>query len=469
MRYLLFFSLFFVCAMPGSLSAEQLSNQHTGFRFGSYGRTQLGFDRDGNAGRNTNVVAHGSRLFEGSYLELEFSQPFALEDGFTSDVVITLALFDPLAHYSGVYGGEGWAIRNAYVESGSFIPALPDLKVWAGSRMYRGDDIYLLDTWPLDNLNTVGGGLIYEKGPWDLRVHAGVNRLADEYQFQTVRVADSIFGSRELVLLDRQRLIVSGRAGWKFLNLNEDGLGAKVLFYGEGHRLPAGRRVLPQVHQGGNSRYPLDESMEDIPADDGYVVGAQVGVFGFGPDSHLNLFARHAEGIAAYGETGVPWGMDALKTAQGARDILLAISGNWQNDSMGLLLGGYWRRFNDADREDYDLNDFAEGSLIARPILYITDHFHQGFELGYQAHYPFGLEPDGETHNVGRVWQFSVMEIISLGKGSYVRPNLRLYYTCSLSNEAARARFADEDRRRPDSIEHFIGLGAEWWFNSNTY
>ena len=26
--------------------------------------------------------------------------------------------------------------------------------IWAGSRMYRGDDIYLLDFWPLDNLNT---------------------------------------------------------------------------------------------------------------------------------------------------------------------------------------------------------------------------------------------------------------------------------------------------------------------------
>ena len=27
--------------------------------------------------------------------------------------------------------------------------------------MYRGDDVYLFDFWPLDNLNTVGGGAMY--------------------------------------------------------------------------------------------------------------------------------------------------------------------------------------------------------------------------------------------------------------------------------------------------------------------
>jgi len=457
-------------AMADNGEGESATNsREESFRFGSYGRTQLGFDDLGNRGRDTNVVAHGSRLFEASYLELDFSQPFASNEGLRSDVVMTLALFDPLAHYSGVYGGAGWALRNAYVETSGFLPIAPDFKVWAGSRMYRGDDIYLLDTWPLDNLNTVGGGLIYDDGQLDLRIHAGVNRLADEYQFQTVRVPDSIFGARDMVLLDRQRLIVSGRAAWKTFNLDGAGLGAKFIVYTEGHRLPSGQRVIPALHEGGNSRYPLDEALEDVPADDGYVMGAQLGLFGFGDHSHLNLFLRHAEGIAAYGEIGVPWGTDALKTAQGARDTLAAVSANWENQQVGLLVGGYWRRFNDADREDYDLNDFAEGAFVARPVIYLTEHLHQGFEVGYQAHYPFGLEADGETHNVGEVWQFSVMEMVSVGKGSYARPQIRLYYTMSLSNEAARARYPAEDQRKPGAVEHFIGLGAEWWFNSSTY
>jgi hypothetical protein len=30
--------------------------------------------------------------------------------------------------------------------------------------MYRGDDVYLLNWWPLDNLNMVGGGARYNAG-----------------------------------------------------------------------------------------------------------------------------------------------------------------------------------------------------------------------------------------------------------------------------------------------------------------
>ncbi len=45
--------------------------------------------------------------------------------------------------------------------------------------MYRGDDIYLLDFWPLDNLNTLGGGLAYTfLDDLDVKLHAGVNQLS---------------------------------------------------------------------------------------------------------------------------------------------------------------------------------------------------------------------------------------------------------------------------------------------------
>ena len=44
--------------------------------FGSYGRATLHFDADGNAGRDTNVIGHGPRIFEPSYAELEFRKAF---------------------------------------------------------------------------------------------------------------------------------------------------------------------------------------------------------------------------------------------------------------------------------------------------------------------------------------------------------------------------------------------------------
>ena len=45
--------------------------------------------------------------------------------------------------------------------------------------MYRGDDVYLLDFWPLDEQNTLGAGITYEQGDHQTRFHLGVHRLND--------------------------------------------------------------------------------------------------------------------------------------------------------------------------------------------------------------------------------------------------------------------------------------------------
>jgi len=458
-------------SVPESNGTITTEKTWTSFKptFGSYGRAQVRFDEDGNTGRNTNVIAHGPRLFEESYAELDFKNQFSLSDGFTADVVITLALFEPFAHYSGIYGGDGWALRNLYTEVGHFIESAPGLRAWAGSRMYRGDDIYLLDYWPLDNLNTVGGGVIYEWNGLDLRLHAGVNRLEDDYQYQSISVSDDVQGATDLVLLDRQRLIASLRTQYTLTDLADSGLGMKFVAYGEYHRLPTGQRIDPNLLHGDQSPHPPDSVLEPIAGELGFVVGAQVGLFGFGPSSHLNLFGRYAQGLAAYGETGIPFGTDIKKEAANATESLAAMSFNWENDWMGLMAGGYIRWFKDADGETNDADDFVEGGLVTRPLFFITDHFHQAFEFSYQRHHPLGLDPASNSQDIADVVQLTVMEILSLGKGSYKRPQIRLYYTLSLPNEAARDRYPTQDRRAPSEVEHFIGLGAEWWFNSSTY
>lgn len=439
------------------------------FTFGSYGRAQVSFDILGNKGRNTNVVAHGPRIFEASYAELEFAQAFSKDTGFDATVLITLALFDPVAHYSGIFGDQGWAIRNLYAEVGGFIPVLPGLRAWAGSRMYRGDDIYLLDWWPLDSLNTIGGGAIFEHGGLDVRLHVGVNRLDDDYQFQKIQVPGTGFGASEMVLLDRQRLIASLRAGYTFQDLGGGPLGLKFLVYGEYHNLPTGERIPPELLDGDTPLYPPDEITEDLPADRGFVLGAQLGLFGFGEASHVNLFFRYARGVAAYGETGVPFGTSVKHTADGAREILGAISAGWQSRWVGILLGGYIRRFNDADVNRYDVDDYTEGALVGRLLVFATEHFQQGLELSYQRHFPFGIDPATGQHLVPGVFQLTVMEILSVGRGLWDRPQIRLYYTLSVPNQAARTLYPEGDRRNPGSVEHLFYLGAEWWFNSSTY
>ena len=437
------------------------------FTFGSYGRVQVNSDNDGHPGRDTNIVAQGPRLFEPSYAEMDFAYHLAAPDGFGSKILFTLALFEPFAHYSGEYD-QTFAVRNLYAEAWGFVPHVPWLRLWIGSRMYRGDDIYLLDYWPLDNLNTIGGGLIFAWRDLDVRVHAGVNRLDDDYQFQTIQVPGETFGSRDKVVLDRQRWITSLRAAYELPNLYRS-LGLKFALYGEMHRLRSGERINPDLVHDEIPEYEPDAITGEVPADSGWVLGGQAGLFGFGPDSHLNLFFRWAQDLAAYGENGVPYGTTNDGTAEGAYEMVFGMAGNWQFHWAGVLAGGYLRKFKDADVNQYDVDDFVEGAFTLRPVVFITDHLQQGFEFGYQRHYPFGLDPATNDHEVAEVYQYSLLEIVSLGRGSYRRPQFRLVYTLSKSNAAACRSYPEGDMRRAGDTEHFLGLGVEWWFNSSTH
>jgi maltoporin len=437
------------------------------FTFGSYGRAQVYFDEEGNRGRNLGVVAHGPRLAEPSYAELDLGTRFEVGDGFDSRVLITLALFEPWAHYSGLFGDQGWAVRNLFADAGGFVPGLPGLRLWAGSRMYRGDDVYLLDLWPLDDLSTVGGGALLRHGGLDVRLHAGVNRLDDSYQLQVITVPGAHYGTRDVVLLDRQRLIVSLKAGYDFEDVYR-GAGFGLALYAEAHHLPAGERIPDGLVREGVPVYRPEDITEPLPEDRGFVIGGQLRLFGFGPDSHLNLFARYATGLSAYGELGVPFGTAGDGTAEGARELVLALSGSWESRFIGVMAGAYLRRFVDADVNRYDTDDFAEGAFALRPVVFLTDHFHQAFEVSYQQHRPFGLDPETTDQEVAEVWQLTVMEILGLGRGCYQRPQLRLYYTLGLPNPSARRSWAPEDARRPSRPEHLFGLGAEWWFDSSS-
>ncbi|MFP4598889.1 MAG: carbohydrate porin, partial [Persicimonas sp.] len=361
------------------------------FLFGSYGRTQFELDDRGNAGTANNIVSHGPRLFQEDYAEFDLSYTLTQPDGFTSRVLFTFALFGPFAHYDGDFTDQAFAVRNLYAEMSGLGAPLEGLSLWAGSRMYRGDDIYLLDWWPLDELNTVGGGASWrasqEPGGFEARVHAGVNRLDDDYQLQIIDVPAQPVGTRSKVLLDRQRLLSSARLEYAEHDLLAK-WGAKAILYGEYHRLPEGERISPELIEAGAPIQQEDLLLETLPSDDGFVLGTQLGLFESDTANHLNLFFRWSRGIAAFGELGVPFGTTEAGTADGADELLGALSGNWESRWVGVLAGAYLRRFEDADANETDLDDFSEGAVVLRPAVFITDHFHQAVELSYQRKNP---------------------------------------------------------------------------------
>lgn len=432
------------------------------FQFGSYGRVVASLDGRGRSGRDADLVARGSRLDEGNYAELELRREddwrkSDSDDKVTTRIVTTTALGDPLFHSSGKFDAT-IAVRNLYIEERGI--GSEKLAVWAGSRMYRGDDVYLLDWWPLDNLSTLGGGVRYDVlDRTTIALHMGANRLDDPFQYQQVDRAKPLnqVGTTRVTLLDRPRVIETARVEHHIAmpGLGRNG-GLKVIGYGEAHQISAGERELTP----GRKEY--------LPRDSGFVVGGEIGGYTGERDTYLNLFVRYASGLAAYGDFSAPYALAADKTASGAGELRVAFSGNVESGAFTLLAGGYFRRFTAAAEEKQNIANLSEGAIILRPHLYFTDKTGIFLEGSYQAHERAILSTDQQGPQRGTLARFGVVPFLSpAGRGSYRRPQIRAMWVVTARSDGAREFYPTDDPFATRRVEHFLGIGAEWWFNSS--
>lgn len=436
----------------------------TGFSFGSYGRLVAATDARGRAGRDADIVAHGSRLDESSYVELELRRDDAWpRTGATTRVVATLAVAAPVFHYDGQFDAN-LAVRNLYLETEGLLSK--KLALWVGSRMYRGDDVYLLDFWPLDNLNTMGAGArVRATESLSFALHGGLNAPETPfYQQDVLRTAPlDQFGAVPVEILGRQRFIGSAKA--TYLHRLNDKAGLKASGYAELHRLPEGQR------EGDPGRF------ETLPADGGVVVGAQGGFFTGERDTHVNLFLRYATGLAAYGEMATPGQLTLDKTTDGAHELMVALGANWETGPIGLLAGAYVRSFRDAS-PDLNYEDVDELMVALRPHLFFGESGGIAVEGSYQLAQRGVQAVVGDETNLGTpsgpltggLFRFGLVPFLSpAGRGDYSRPQLRLIYTLTVRDEGARALYPKDDVFGLRGTEHFLGVGAEWWFDSSSY
>jgi len=421
---------------------------------GSYGRVQVSGDASGGQGEAVNVVSFGTRLEKGPYLEMDFVYQEET-DGADFRAVITPALSGQLFHYDGVWDTD-LALRNLFVEATGFEAPVT---VWAGSRMYRGDDVHLLDFWPMDDLNTVGGGASLHPGQWNLAAHVGLNRLeGQDWQSQVYPVPEpGGVGTEDVRVLDRQRSVVSGTVS---RILGSDSSALRLKGYGEWHRLPEGARIVEDLLE------------EPLPADRGAVLGAQVsgGGWGWGNHSFVHAWYRLATGLAAYDEMAIPTdGLAPDNTVTAARQHRVALAGNSETERFGVLVGAYIQRFDDADGLSSDVDDRWEGNLAARPAVFIGEHGYLGAEISHQWLRPDGLNPRTEAHDIPQVTKLAILPAIQPRPGSFARPQLRLQYVASILNDEARLWYSRYDERARYNLQHFVGIGAEWWLNSAGY
>jgi hypothetical protein len=428
----------------------------TGFRFGSYGRAITGTDLRGGKPEKLLLVARGPRVVEASYLELDFSYGFETKRG-PLRPVMTLAFAGILFHETGQFDAQP-ALRNMFLEGA----VAKNVYAWAGSRMYRGDDVYLFDFWPLDDLNTLGAGVIYSGSPLELAVHAGFNRLQHPFQFQELDAPNPVQGATTIVQLNRQRMVSSATAAYIARDVAEN-IHVKVKGYGEVHALPSG------------TRERTDGTVEQLPSDAGFLVGGQIGAFGFAPPEsklrrHVNVFARYAKGLAAYDELAAPTSFGPeLKTSR-ASELQFALSMAWDHELGNMMVGAMSRRFIDADANATDFEDGWEYAIGARPLARIVPDFFAGADISYQARFPRGLNPITLRAEDPGMFQIAPMLVFSpIGPSAYDRPQIRLVYRGAHLNTAARDLYVPEDVRHDREWVHYIGAQAEWWFNSSTY
>jgi maltoporin len=448
---------------PARVVTETPSSHEGRFEFGSYGRVYAASDLRGGTGRGTNVVAFGPRIVdEGNYAELELRREDKWSERVKGRVVATLALFPPFFHFTGK-ATQAIGVRNLYAQG-----TYDNVTMWAGSRMYRGDDIYLLNWWPLDNQNTVGGGVgapIYKsKGEGTayetiLQLHAGQQRLDNAYQFQQVPVVAPFgFGTVDVTKLDRPRTIETAKLT-QFIRPGGGTAGFKAILYGELHQLAAG-----------TFRDPLTNVDRGLPSDTGWMLGSQLTYFTGKRDTYASLVMRHARGIAAYDPLAVPGTFAIDRTVSGASETQIALSGNYEQEHFSVLYAAYVRFFRDGSPSETSIQKYDEGAAVIRPSVFLGEYFGISLEGSYQQRRMATLLPGTDDALNASVAKVGVMPYFSpSGRGSYKRPQIRLLYVASFRDSGTRALYPVEDVFSQRSTEHFLGLGAEWWFNSSSY
>ncbi len=453
-----------VIVPPGTAAPTEASPYPQGkFEFGSYGRVRVASDLRGGTGRPSNIVSHGARFDESDYAELELRREDKITADVDSKVVATMALFGPFFHFTG-NPSDNIGVRNLYAQA-----RYKDVTIWAGARMYRGDDIYVLDYWPLDNQNTVGGGVgakVYETKAENgtsyetkVQAHFGMNRLDDTYQYQKLSVVAPFgFGTTDIAKLDRPRMVETLKLR-ELVKSGKDKSGFKVILYGEAQELSAGVYTDTNTHV-----------EQPLPSETGYLIGSELAYFTGERDTYVALFLKHARGIAAYDPLSVPLTFAGDRSVGDASESLVALGGNYERGAFGLVGGAYFRAFRDASANQTGTQKYDEGAIVLRPQAYITDHFGVALDASYQARRTAIIDPNGSGALSASVVRAALMPYFSpWGRGSFKRPQIYAIYAATFRDSGARALYAAEDVFAQRKIEHFAGIGAEWWFNSSSY
>lgn len=444
-----------------------ISNKN--FSFGSYGRTGIayGIGVENEFPRSLNLNGMGSiggRFEENDYFEFVSAMHFApaIKGADTTKI-------DVQARFA-FYTTQGQLIGNVSNKSiGGITTALPELfaearnimgsqwSVWLGARLFRGDDIHIIDHYYFDDHGGQGFGIKHKNTQFSLIFTGSIDTtstLPPNFYLNIVNGTPTLgLRNRYVSILEHEIPVSKGKGYLKLL--------------GEFHRLPSG------TSSDATTKY-------SYPADIGFVIGAKYykTISTKLPGSFNAISARYGTGIANGGDGGssrtyMTYGGPNLETNSFKKAHSLALTETFLlNISKKYSLNAYAiytksRGASDSLNKTPDylgkqllFNRKQDISFGARGTYYINDWLHLLHELD------FAWRKDG-TQDYAQMTKFTIAPTFVPGakRDVWERPHFRLVYSVAHYNKFAANNLYSPFLAQSGSQSwgQYLGAKVEWW------
>lgn len=470
-RFRLFLFLLFSFIMTHEIGAQIMYQMPTNQKVnvGSYGRVGVdwNFENGGSVGRRLNLNNMGSiggRLEEQDYLEVVPNFDWTPKEGDNTRIYAQLRLSmysTSQATFgnstSNSLGGLEFAMPEIYVEARNIKGS--GVSLWAGARLYRGEDVHIADHFYFNDHSGQGFGVEFKKTRLALLYIASTDTTATVPPYFYLNIKT---GTPSTAL--RQRAVVTAEQDFEIDEHND------ITLLGEIHRM---------ADADGEIKNDSIKEEFNFPSDYGAVLGIRYrhrfkkklpGSF-----NHFSL--RYGSGIANGGDGGLSrtWltfgAPDSLKqNFQGAYSWAL-VNHLLLNFSKKYTLNGYVIFTNSKgaadtnglaktffDREVYNRKfDFSVG---IRNEHYISDYFHLLTEVHYSQ------RKDGVNPWVSML-KFSVAPVyVPTGeRDTWARPHLRFVISAARYNDYAQETLYSPYLELTGAKKWgtYFGVKAEWW------
>jgi len=463
-HFLLLFML--LVSLEFFAQAPVISNKK--FSLGSYGRAGIAYSLgapNSEFPQSLNLNGMGSiggRLEENDYFELitamHLSPTIASKDTTKINIQARFAFYTTQGQLIGnvsnkSIGGITTALPELFAEANNIMGS--DWSIWIGARLYRNDDIHIIDHFYFDDHSGQGVGIKHKNTQFSV-IFAGsidtTSTLPPNFYLNIVNGTPTL-GLRNRYISTLEHSLITKKGYVKLL--------------GEFQRLPSG------TTQDATTKY-------NYPADFGYVFGAKyhTSLSTKLPGSFNAISARYGAGIANGGDGGssktfITYGGPNLRTNSFRNAYSLALTETFLlNLNKNYSLNGYAlytksRGASDSLNTTTDylgkqklFNRKQDIAFGARGTWYIKNWLHllHEFDMTWRK--------DG-TQDFAQMTKFSIAPTLvpTSERSVWARPHIRFIYSIAHYNDFAANHLYSPylTQSGVKSWGQYIGAKVEWW------